>query len=75
MTPRCELRLGDWRETLAGETCDALICDPPYSARTHNGQPERFGWAGLDYAPMTPDGVRELVAAWAPRARLDAVHV
>lgn len=32
-----DLRLGDYRQTLDGETWDALICDPPYSERTHTG--------------------------------------
>jgi hypothetical protein len=31
------LHLGPYTETLAGETWDALICDPPYSERTHSG--------------------------------------
>lgn len=30
-----ELRLGDYREVLAGVTCDAVITDPPYSERMH----------------------------------------
>jgi site-specific DNA-methyltransferase (adenine-specific) len=32
-----DLRLGDWREVLADVECDALITDPPYGARTHQG--------------------------------------
>lgn len=33
-----DLRLGRWQDVLADvETCDAVICDPPYSARTHKG--------------------------------------
>lgn len=35
--PGWELRLGDYREVLTDVTCDALITDPPYSARTHEG--------------------------------------
>lgn len=31
-----DLRLGDWRDVLADVECDALITDPPYSARTHH---------------------------------------
>lgn len=32
------LHLGDWREVLAGvDSVDAVICDPPYSSRTHDG--------------------------------------
>lgn len=35
MTP--DLRLGDYRTALDGETWDALIVDAPYSAKTHTG--------------------------------------
>lgn len=31
------LRHGDWRDVLADVECDAIICDPPYSAKTHAG--------------------------------------
>jgi site-specific DNA-methyltransferase (adenine-specific) len=38
MTNPIDLRLGRWQDTLADvTTCDAVICDPPYSARTHEG--------------------------------------
>ncbi len=37
MSSDFDLRLGDWRDVLADVTCDAVICDPPYSARTHEG--------------------------------------
>ena len=30
-----DIRLGRWQDVLTDVTCDALICDPPYSARTH----------------------------------------
>ena len=32
-----DLRCGDWRDVLGDVECDALICDPPYSARTDKG--------------------------------------
>lgn len=32
-----DIRLGCWEDVLADETCDAIVCDPPYSARTHDG--------------------------------------
>ena len=32
-----DLRQGRWQEVLADVECDALITDPPYSARTHSG--------------------------------------
>lgn len=62
-----DLRPGDWRVALAGETCDALITDCPYSSRTHDGQSEERDAIG--YPCWTPDDVREFVASWAPRCR------
>ena len=32
-----DIRLGDWRTALDGVEVDAIICDPPYSNRTHEG--------------------------------------
>lgn len=37
MTSAIDLRLGRWQDALADVECDALICDPPYSARTDKG--------------------------------------
>ena len=38
MVSNIDLRCGDYREVLVDvEKFDALICDPPYSARTHEG--------------------------------------
>ena len=42
-----ELRHGRWQDVLADvPACDLLLCDPPYSARTHEGR--RHGKAALD---------------------------
>lgn len=68
-----DLRCGRWQEVLADvTTCDALICDPPYSARTHEGQrtgeydgARRRGDIGYD--AFTTDDVGHLVTSWAPR--------
>lgn len=70
-----DIRLGDWRSVLADVTrCDALIVDPPYSARTHAAATTRSD--GTDAAGLTPSyagwsasDVAEFVAAWAPRTR------
>lgn len=67
MTP--DLRQGRWQDALADVTCDALICDPPYGARTHAGQVDDDLRRGLSYAHWTPDDVREFVASWSPRTR------
>lgn len=72
-----DLRLGRWQEVLADvETCDAVICDPPYSARTHEGSDAA---AAIDhdgairsvvgYEPMTTDGVCDLLLSWLSRCR------
>ena len=37
MSERWDLRLGRWEDVLADVECDVLICDPPYSERTHDG--------------------------------------
>lgn len=65
-------RLGRWQDALAdvGEV-DALIADPPYSARTHSGQ--RTGSSirmpTIAYAPITENDCHELARSWAPRVR------
>lgn len=74
-----DLRLGRWQDVLADVTCDALICDPPYSARVHTGAnelargsdrvDEEWDRRALNYNAWTPDDVRAFVASWAPRTR------
>lgn len=71
-----DLRLGNWREALAdvGEV-DAIITDPPYSQRTHEGHDRvenpRDGRERrvISYSHFTPEDVHAFVAAWAPRCR------
>lgn len=67
-----DLRLGDWREALADvEQVDAVICDPPFSARTHAGQ--RTGSSTrkstLVYEGIDRQWVESFVGSWAPRCR------
>lgn len=74
-----DLRLGRWESVLAdvGDV-DALICDPPYSARTHDGHngsaqrdppvPGKIGRV-LGFEMWTPQHVADFVRAWAPRVR------
>lgn len=77
-----DLRHGDYREVLADVTCDLMLVDAPYSARTHGGHDgatrvERFMRHGgdecerraIDYAGWTPDDVRECIEFFAPRTR------
>lgn len=70
------IRCGDWRYVLADvATCDAIITDPPYSARTHAGaittRSDGVDDRGLapQYDAMTPDLVGEFAARWATRCR------
>ena len=72
-----DLRLGRWQEVLAdvGEV-DAVITDPPYSARTHEGSDGAVGRSGdgairqvLGYGAWSDDDVAAFVAALAPRTR------
>ena len=70
-----ELRCGDWREVLADvERCDAVVTDPPYGARTHEGHDAMAGITGdssnrraLTYASWSPSDVGGFVGSWAPR--------
>ena len=65
--PGWELRLGDYRDVLADVTCDALLCDPPYSARTHEGQEaggDGFTRQGIPYASWSHEDVAAFVS-WA----------
>lgn len=63
------LYLGDCRDVLPGlPMVDAVIVDPPYSARCHVLHDSCAGTAGvrpLGYSALTPDDVRELAAEYA----------
>jgi site-specific DNA-methyltransferase (adenine-specific) len=77
------LRLGDWREVLADvDACDAVITDPPYGARTHDGQrhgrkdarycdPSKhplLSARGLGYDPLSVEDVLGFVQSWSDRS-------
>lgn len=72
------LRVGAWQQALADQEVDTIICDPPYSARTHEAS-RKFGNAredgssldglGPEYAAWTRDHVFEFVRSWSPRCR------
>lgn len=74
------LRLGRWQDVLADVVeCDAVITDPPYSARTHDGhnamEEQTKSIAGqatrenISYTAWTPSDVAAFVESWAPRCR------
>lgn len=58
---------------MMGEEADALITDPPYSAKTHAGHNKIQGLAGhrraLGYPNWTPDDVRRACCTWDPWVR------
>jgi len=79
-----DLRLGRWQDALADVECDALICDPPYSERTHAANDQVAEWnkrGDKRYfqgeTPRNPIGYKHisdadaiaLVEHWAPRTR------
>lgn len=77
-----DLRFGKWQDVLQDVTCDALIVDAPYSARTHDAHAAarqgddraRMPDPGkaptpIPYAHWSHDDVRGFVASWAPRTR------
>lgn len=73
-----DLRLGRWQDVLADvETCDAVICDVPYSDRVVAGQRSAGqpggGQApvadGIRYAGWVEDDARGFVRHWFPRVR------
>lgn len=64
-----ELRLGRWQDVLFDVEPDHIIADPPYSARTHEGQ--RTGsspkQSTIGYDPIDPEWVKGFVGFWAKR--------
>lgn len=79
------LRLGRWQDVLADvEMVDAVITDPPYGTRTHEGHsralrrddagnlvvlPDGASRSDLEYASWGPSDVAEFVEFWSPRCR------
>lgn len=78
------IRLGRWQDVLADvDEVDAVICDPPYGAKTHDGHGETIeaarhmrgkGYAKanrrqIDYDSWSTNDVDEFVSSWAPRTR------
>lgn len=71
-----EVRLGRWQDVLEDVSeVEALIADPPYSARTHEGQ--RTGSSirmpTIDYGSIGEDDADNLARIWLPRVRSWAV--
>ena len=72
-----DLRHGRWQDVLAGVTCDMLLADPPFSAKTHAGalgstnqkRKDKARQRDIDFAPWSHGDVEAFVDAWAPRVR------
>lgn len=71
-----DLRLGRWQDVLTDVTCDALIVDAPYSAKTHDGHRDGVGLSGsgnpvvrqdIGYTSMGARDVDEFVESWSHR--------
>jgi len=58
---------GRWEDVLDGVEVDAVICDPPYSARVHNGQYCVGGRRGLSYKSWSEIDIDGFVDSWAHR--------
>lgn len=73
-----ELRHGRWQDVLADvHACDLLLCDPPYSARTHagrrTGRDGKGGCSGIDYDALPVMDTLSLATCAAERVREFAV--
>lgn len=79
--PDIDLRCGRWQDVLADVECDALIADPPYSGRTHDGHesasrrdasampdPDK-ATKPLGYSCWSASDVAEFAESWSPRVR------
>lgn len=82
MSERWDLRLGRWQDVLADVECDALICDPPFGARTHaawregeratasgyrKGVVAETGRTPITYDSWTSEDVLAFVRHWSAR--------
>lgn len=69
--PNWELRCGDFREALADVVANALISDPPYSQRTHEGalNATTLERGVNEYGAWSESDVVAFVDFWASRTR------
>jgi site-specific DNA-methyltransferase (adenine-specific) len=61
------IHLSPWQTAPWPDQVDCIITDPPYSERTHAGQPDNR--REINYASLSPADCHEWAAAWAPRVR------
>lgn len=69
------MRLGPWQHVLCDVECDALITDPPYSPRVHEGQ--RTGSqtrkSTLEYEAISQDYCHAFAKHWSQKTKFWAV--
>lgn len=69
------LQHGCYQDVLQDLMPDALICDPPYSGRTHEGRRtgSEISTSNIQYPPITREDAVELAEFWSPRVKWWAV--
>lgn len=70
-----DFRLGRYQGVLQDVECDALICDPPYSKRTHEGRRtgSELRVAGIKYQFITEQDAHDIAEFWSKRSRFWAI--
>lgn len=70
-----DFRLGNYQDVLQAVTCDALICDPPYSERTHKGRRtgSELRQSNIKYDSIDQGDANELAEFFSERTRWWAV--
>jgi hypothetical protein len=56
-----DLRLGNYKDVLGDVECDAVICDPPYSEKTHDGANASVDMSSSVY--INKEGIRRTSTA------------
>ena len=74
-----DLRLGSYLDVIDARSCDAVICDPPYGARTHDGHDNgadqvrsatgQLTRTQLDYQPWSREDAADLIGRFAWQCR------
>jgi len=66
-----DLRLGKYQDVLQDVKCDVLMCDPPYSEKTHKGRRtgSEIRKSGIEYQYIVEENAIELAQFWSERTR------
>lgn len=63
---------GNWEDAPQDIIVDATLPDPPYGAKTHEGNADTIADIDrntINYTHWTPEDVKRFVASWSPRTR------